>query len=84
MRFKLILEAVSGNRIPVNYQYPLSAAIYKVLASGDAGYAEWLHQQGYVADTFNYKLFCFSRLQKTKGFDDNVTAYSVSIAPYWN
>ena len=35
MRFKLTITAQRGNSIPINYQYPLSAAIYKILATGD-------------------------------------------------
>lgn len=76
MRFKLIITAQRGNSIPINYQYPLSAAIYKILATGDAQYAEWLHQEGYAADSYNFKLFSYSRLRGTQGIENNALAVS--------
>ena len=79
MRFKLTITAQKGNWIPINYQYPFSAAIYNILATGDAQYAQWLHQQGYTADTYNFKLFSFSRLSGTKGIENN--ALSVTSDP---
>ena len=39
MRFKLILEInkrAFGNKLPINYQYEQSAAIYKILSGADA------------------------------------------------
>jgi len=42
MRFKLSLERRAGDQLPINYQYPLSAAIYKILARGDGEYAQFL------------------------------------------
>lgn len=67
MRFKLILVPKSENKVvPVNYQYPLSAAIYKVLAKADTEYAMFLHEKGYrVGDDSlkNFKLFTFSDLR---------------------
>lgn len=66
MRFKLTLQVlpeVAGNVLPLNYQYELSAAIYKVLAKSDQEYAFWLHENGYKADgEKKFKLFSFSRL----------------------
>ena len=66
MRFKLYLNIdkhTFGNRLPFNYQYELSAVIYKILASADQAFAEWLHDNGFVADKKVFKLFSFSRLQ---------------------
>lgn len=60
MNFKLILDASQGIDLPINYQYPLSAAIYKILAKGDAEYAAFLHERGYGK---GYKLFNFSDLK---------------------
>lgn len=59
MRFRLKLYKKSGQEIPMNYQYPLSAAIYKILAKGDADYAEFLHEKGYGK---GFKFFTFSDL----------------------
>ena len=64
MRIKLSLRSVENNsRIPINYQYPLSAAIYKILSHGSAEYADWLHNKGYLSgDGKPRKLFNFSKL----------------------
>jgi len=65
MRFKLSLHIdyhFFGNRLPINYQYELSAWIYKIIAQGDMQYAEWLHQNGYSEKHRNFKLFIFSNL----------------------
>jgi CRISPR-associated endoribonuclease Cas6 len=65
MRFKLNLHIdrqVFGNRLPINYQYELSAWIYKILAKGDQPYADWLHQNGFSENRRNFKLFVFSHL----------------------
>jgi len=65
MRFKLNLDIehrVFGNKLPINYQYELSAWIYSVIAKGDRQYAEWLHQNGFAEKHRNFKLFVFSNL----------------------
>lgn len=65
MRFKLTLKVLSSGlkySIPISYHYELSAAIYKILASSDVAYAEWLHDNGFNCDTKRFKLFTFSDL----------------------
>ena len=66
MRIKLTLAATNRSeffKIPINYQYPLSAAIYKILNSGSPEYARFLHDQGYkTPDGRLSKLFTFSYL----------------------
>jgi len=52
--------------IPLNYQYPLSAWIYKTFNQGDPEFAEWLHRQGYTDGKHQYKLFTFSWLDIPK------------------
>lgn len=59
MRFQISLEKHTGTLIPVNYAYPLSAAIYRIIAKGDAEYAGFLHEEGYGK---GFKLFTFSQL----------------------
>ena len=60
MKFKITLECLANNRtIPINYQYPLSAAIYKIIDHADKEYAKFLHQEGYGK---GYKFFTFSDL----------------------
>lgn len=63
MRFKLNL-AMSGDAaiIPINYQYPVSAAIYKIMQRADESYAAFLHDVGYKVNGSlkSFKLFTFS------------------------
>ena len=68
MRFKIELTATSKNRrLPLNYQYELSAATYHILACGNETYAEWLHENGFQLDNGKqFKLFTFARIQPTK------------------
>ncbi len=64
MRLKIILYS-ENNRflIPINYNYPLSSAIYKVFSRGSPEFSDWLHNQGYVTkDGKPMKLFTFSKL----------------------
>lgn len=58
MRFKIKLFTPDPI-IPINYQYPLSAALYKIIAKGDADYAAFLHESGYGK---GFKLFTFSQI----------------------
>jgi signal transduction histidine kinase len=65
MRFKINLAIDSrtfGNRLPINYQYELSAWIYKIIACGDEQYAAWLHENGFSEKHRNFKMFVFSNL----------------------
>lgn len=65
MRLKLTLQPTGRHRtIPINYGYELSAWIYGVIAQADAGYAAFLHNQGFAAQGSrkNFKLFTFSQL----------------------
>ena len=65
MRFKLTLllqSEVMGNKIPINYQYPIQSAIYRILAKSDADFSTWLHKNGYQQEGKRFKLFTFSNL----------------------
>ena len=51
MRFRLILQVKQQERfrkLPLNYQYELSAVIYHIFASANEKFAEWLHENGFV------------------------------------
>jgi CRISPR-associated endoribonuclease Cas6 len=48
--------------IPANYQYPLSAAIYKIIERADSSYSAFLHNTGYALKGKRFKLFTFSDL----------------------
>jgi len=66
MRFKLTLQIqpdAMGRELPINYQYPLQAAIYKTLAQSDLDFSTWLHENGYqFSKEKKFKLFTFSNL----------------------
>jgi len=64
MRFKLNLSLINRNQnvLPVNYQYELSAWIYKVINQSDPVFAEWLHDKGFSNDQKQFRLFTFSNL----------------------
>ena len=64
MRLLLTLNTSDNNPLlPINYQYPLSAVIYKIIQRADAHYAEFLHNQGYGTEHKRFKLFTFSDLK---------------------
>ena len=62
MRFILTLQNrhPKKNIITLNYQYPLSAAIYKIIRRADETYATFLHNQGYQYGSRTFKFFTFS------------------------
>lgn len=62
MRFSITLTVKEGDLIPINYQYPLSAALYRIIAKGDFEYARFLHEKGYGKKDKGFKLFTFSQL----------------------
>ena len=65
MRFKLTLQTDAkafGNRLPLSYQYELSAFIYRAIAKADSSYSEWLHENGFRLNGRPFKLFTFSNL----------------------
>jgi CRISPR-associated endoribonuclease Cas6 len=53
--------------LPVNYQYPVSAWIYKVISQGNHAFAEYLHEHGYGDGNKAFKLFTFSMLDLSHG-----------------
>lgn len=71
MRFNVTLSInksnLNGRKLPLNYQYELSAVIYHILASANEEFAEWLHENGFRLETGKqFKLFTFSRLNPEK------------------
>lgn len=60
MHFKItIVSSEKRAVLPINYFYPLSAAIYRIIARGDEQYATFLHETGYGK---GFKFFSFSQL----------------------
>ncbi|HYG37292.1 MAG TPA: CRISPR-associated endoribonuclease Cas6 [Cytophagales bacterium] len=62
MRFKITLQRTSGRFLPINYQYELSSAIYKIIEKADSSFAGFLHSEGYKEGYKKFKLFTFSQL----------------------
>ena len=66
MRFKITLQTqseVMGRELPINYQYPMQAAIYRIIAQSDLAFSSWLHANGYQqGKSKRFKLFTFSNL----------------------
>ncbi len=64
LRIKLTLKTSEKNSaIPINYQYPLSAAIYKILNIAEPQFAELLHSKGYpTIHNRRFKYFTFSKI----------------------
>lgn len=51
MRFRLTLNRTTKQRmLPMDYQYYISAWIYKVLRYADKDFAHFLHEKGYGQD----------------------------------
>ncbi len=69
MRLQIEFEILGkAQLLPFNYQYPLSSWIYKVIATGNTVFAEFLHNEGYATqEGKRFKLFCFSGLRFPKG-----------------
>jgi CRISPR-associated endoribonuclease Cas6 len=64
MRLQLTLTPCAGHGLlPVNYQYPLSAAIYRIIQQADEKYSAFLHNEGYKLNGKSFKLFSFSDLR---------------------
>jgi len=64
MRFLLALHVKRGSILPLNYQYPISAWIYKCINRADSAFAQFLHQKGYPGPRSGkpFKFFTFSKL----------------------
>jgi CRISPR-associated endoribonuclease Cas6 len=63
MQLQLTLTINQPNAcLPFNYQYPLSAAIYKIIERADETYAAFLHNEGYQHGGKTFKLFTFGSI----------------------
>ena len=66
MRIQLILEHPANSIVPLNYQYPVSSAIYRLLRYSNPEFSEWLHSKGFMKDKRGFKLFTFGKLEPQK------------------
>ncbi|MGD9991954.1 MAG: CRISPR-associated endoribonuclease Cas6 [Salinivirgaceae bacterium] len=69
MRIRLTIELNNTPQLlPLNYKYPVSSWIYKVLGTADTDFAHMLHENGYrTSEGKRFKLFTFSDLVVPKG-----------------
>jgi CRISPR-associated endoribonuclease Cas6 len=69
MRILLTFELTETPQLlPLNYKYPVSSWIYKVLASADKEFTTLLHEHGYQTEQGKrFKLFTFSDFDIPKG-----------------
>ena len=83
MRLKVeLIITGNGRTLPINYQYPLSAWIYKTLHHANPEFSAWLHSHGYSFENRQFKLFTFSNLsfEKSKVSGDRLTSLSDSVS----
>lgn len=69
MRIKITFK-LPGTRqvLPLNYQYPLSAWIYRVLQRSDSKFSDFLHEVGFRLENQKvFKLFTFSGIHVPAG-----------------
>jgi len=68
MRFKIHLKIKNRTAfLPVDYQYLMSSAVYKLIKQGDEDYSNFLHDEGFSAGGLKrFKLFTFSPLRLPK------------------
>lgn len=63
MRFKITFKIPGNNPLlPINYQYPLSSWIYRIIQHANPEFSAWLHSNGYQMGNKKFKNFTFSRL----------------------
>jgi CRISPR-associated endoribonuclease Cas6 len=67
LRLLIKISTDSRVNIPVNYNYPLSSAIYNLLRFGSPEFSSFLHDIGFSLNGKKYKLFSFAlRFEKMK------------------
>ena len=84
MRFQLKLSIENRNKtlLPINYQYELSSAIYKIFHSGNEEFSNFLHSKGFTDENKQFKLFTFSNLYipKFKRTSDRLQILSTGVS----
>jgi CRISPR/Cas system endoribonuclease Cas6 (RAMP superfamily) len=60
MRLLLRLDAGKHSGLPLNYHYPLSAAIYRLLRFGSAEFSSFLHDTGCKSGDRTCKFFSYN------------------------
>jgi len=60
LRIRVLLNSLSSKSLTVNYNYPLSSAIYNLLRLGSSEFSAFLHDIGFPLNDRKYKLFTFA------------------------
>lgn len=91
MRFKLVLSVqteLSGNILPVSYQYELSSCVHRILTEDRGAYEQWLGMNGFLPEmNTRYKLLSVSNfyIPKIKVEEDRLyvlaKGYSYGFRP---
>lgn len=75
MRIKIYLEPKNNSfQLPINYQYLLSTAVYRIFKNGSEEIAQWLHDNGYIDEKgrkiklFNFSFLKFNKLKIDNGY----------------
>ena len=88
MRFKLTLKKLDNKAIlPINYQYPLSVWIYRMIQNAESSYSLFLSKKGVNTLRKSFKYFSFSDLFLSKyelltneeGIKDRISIQSPNI-----
>ncbi len=71
MRINITFQAKDEKAsIPLNYNYAVSALIYKTIANSSPEFAQRLHEKGFIVQEKTFKLFTFSRIETKDAFVD--------------
>jgi len=83
MRIQILADVDRGITLPINYNPLLAGAIYHFLAESDAAYADFLHNEGYIAAQKRFKLFTFSQLMaERRRITDGQIHFSSTLSWY--
>lgn len=69
MRLEVVFNSDDEIMIQINYNYHVQALIYNLIANED--YANFLHNEGYLAFNRSFRLFSFSKIEGDFKFDKN-------------
>ncbi|KAF0149556.1 MAG: putative RAMP superfamily DNA repair protein [Ignavibacteria bacterium] len=81
---RLILQLQTSDKyLPTNYNYYLSAAIYKLLKLGSPEFSEFLHTKGYELNGKKYKLFSYAlRFERMRIDQSKITILDPAVKLY--
>lgn len=81
---RIVLQLSSNDKyLPINYNYFLSAAIYKLLHIGSPEFSEFLHTKGYQLNGKKYKLFSYAlRFEKMEIIHSKILLKSPKVKLY--